>query len=98
MRNQTLIGTIIIAVFSLILAMPVAALANHMLGFEGFSIGRFVWLNLSLGALVMVALGVPIAAAVRRRQVRAAARVGAVPTRAKVISVREVPVQSKRIG
>lgn len=97
-RNDVLLGTALIAALSLILAMPFAAMANQFLGFEGFSTWRFVWLELSLGALIMVAIGAPLAARARQRLARDQARKTAVPTQATLRSVREEPVKSRRVG
>jgi hypothetical protein len=98
MRGNFLLATLLLALLSLALAMPFAWLTNHLLGFEGFSIARGLWLNLAFGALILLFIGVPLANAYRRRVARNLARPSALPTQATVVSVNEVPVQSKRLG
>lgn len=98
MRATLLLGTFLLALLSLILAMPLASIVNHLLGFEGYSLGRQLALNLAFGLVVLVVLGVPAAAAARKRASRAAARAAALPAQATVVNVKDTPTTSKRRG
>ncbi len=99
MRNNTvLLGAVLLAVLSLILAMPVASITNHLLGPASYSLGRQLALNAGLGAVIMTLIGLPLLLAARRRTTRSAARAMAVPVLATVVALKEEAVASKRTG